>query len=100
MISLRGADPDSGSGSTTRSVLGCGSRPGRDPSRAPAASTARPSRRHGPADDAGTTRGKKVNGVKRHIVVDTLGMVLAVVVHPANIQDRDGAKAVFAKAKL
>jgi putative transposase len=32
--------------------------------------------------------------------VDTLGLVLAVVVHPANIQDRDGAKAVFAKAKL
>ena len=27
-------------------------------------------------------------------------MVLAVVVHPANIQDRDGAKAVFAKAQL
>jgi putative transposase len=32
--------------------------------------------------------------------VDTLGLVLAVVVHPANIQDRDGARAVFAKAKL
>jgi putative transposase len=32
--------------------------------------------------------------------VDTLGSVLAVVVHPANIQDRDGAKAVFAKAGL
>jgi putative transposase len=45
-------------------------------------------------------RGKKVNGVKRHILVDTLGLVLAVVVHPANIQDRDGAKAVFARAPL
>jgi len=32
--------------------------------------------------------------------VDTLGSLLAVVVHPANIQDRDGAKLVFAKAKL
>lgn len=32
--------------------------------------------------------------------MDTLGSVLAVVVHPANIQDRDGAKAVFAKAGL
>jgi putative transposase len=32
--------------------------------------------------------------------VDTLGLLLAVVVHPANIQDRDGAKLVFAKAKL
>jgi putative transposase len=32
--------------------------------------------------------------------VDTLGLVLAVVVHRANIQDRDGAKLVFAKAKV
>jgi len=29
-----------------------------------------------------------------------LGLLLAVVVHPANIQDRDGAKLVFAKAQL
>lgn len=33
-------------------------------------------------------------------MVDTLGLVLAVVVHRANIQDRDGAKLVFAKAKV
>lgn len=30
-------------------------------------------------------------------MVDTLGMVLAVVVHAADIQDRDGAKLVLAK---
>ena len=34
-------------------------------------------------------------GRKRHIVVDTIGLLLAVVVHPANIQDRDGAKLVL-----
>ena len=34
-------------------------------------------------------------GRKRHIVVDTLGLLLAVVVHPANLQDRAGAKLVF-----
>jgi putative transposase len=33
-----------------------------------------------------------VNGRKRHILVDTLGFILGVVVLPANIQDRDGAK--------
>jgi putative transposase len=33
-------------------------------------------------------------------LVDTLGLVLAVVVHSAKIQDRDGAKLVFAKAKI
>jgi putative transposase len=48
----------------------------------------------------GYDAGKKIKGVKRHILVDTLGLLLAVVVHPANIQDRDGAKLVFAKAKL
>src|SRR5215472_763118 len=100
IISISGADPGPGSGSTTRCAAGCASRPGRDPSRVPAASIARPSRRPGPAGNAGTMGGKKVNGVKRHILVDTLGLVLAVVVHPANIQDRDGAKAVFAKAQL
>ncbi len=36
-------------------------------------------------------------GRKRHILVDTLGLILAVVVHPANIQDRDGARLVLAK---
>lgn len=34
-------------------------------------------------------------GRKRHIVVDTMGLLLAVVVHPANIQDRDGARLVI-----
>jgi putative transposase len=37
-----------------------------------------------------------VTGRKRHIVVDTLGLLLAVVVHAANVQDRDGAKLVLA----
>ncbi len=32
---------------------------------------------------------KKVKGRKRHIVVDTQGWLLAVVVHPADIQDRE-----------
>lgn len=36
--------------------------------------------------------GKRVKGRKRHIIVDTLGNLLAVVVHAANIQDRDGAR--------
>jgi transposase len=40
--------------------------------------------------------GKKVNGRKRHILVDTLGLLLQVAVHPANVQDREGAKLVLA----
>jgi Transposase and inactivated derivatives len=44
----------------------------------------------------GYDAGKKINGRKRHILVDTLGLLIAVVVHPADIQDRDGAKLVLA----
>lgn len=44
-----------------------------------------------------TTQEKKIKGRKRHIIVDSLGLLLKVVVHPANIQDRDGAKLVFEK---
>jgi len=40
-----------------------------------------------------------VTGRKRHLVVDTLGLLLAVVVHAADMQDRDGAKLVLAKLK-
>jgi len=49
--------------------------------------------------EAGGPRGfdgaKKVSGRKRHILVDTLGLLLNVVVHPANIQDREGGKLVL-----
>jgi transposase len=35
---------------------------------------------------------KKVNGRKRHIAVDTTGLVLDVVITPASVQDRQGAR--------
>ena len=38
-----------------------------------------------------------MTGRKRHLVVDTLGLLLAVVVHAANVQDRDGARLALAK---
>ena len=37
----------------------------------------------------GFDAGKKIMGRKRHIVVDTLGLLVGVVVHAADIQDRD-----------
>ena len=48
------------------------------------------------AETVGATRrgydaGKKINGVKRHIAVDTLGLLLAVMVSSAAVQDRDAA---------
>lgn len=49
--------------------------------------------------ERGYDAGKKVKGHKRHILVDTLGLLLIVVVHAACIQDRDGAKLVLERAK-
>ena len=40
-----------------------------------------------------------MSGRKRHILVDTLGLILRVIVHSANIQDRDGAKLVLKGTK-
>ena len=39
--------------------------------------------------------GKKLFGRKWHLIVDTLGLVLLVVVTAANVQDRDGARALL-----
>src|SRR6185295_4557525 len=45
-----------------------------------------------PKASRGWDNAKKVNGRKRHIAVDTSGLVLAVVITPASVQDRDGAR--------
>ena len=39
----------------------------------------------------GYDAGKKIKGRKRHMVTDTLGLMLFVIIHGADIQDRDGA---------
>lgn len=44
------------------------------------------------SEQRGYDAGKKVNGRKRHVLVDTLGLLLLVLVLPANIQDRDAAR--------
>lgn len=55
------------------------------------------STRHSPQGGAsGYDAGKKVKGRKRHVLVDTLGLVLAVSVTAASVQDRDGAHPVMA----
>jgi putative transposase len=43
--------------------------------------------------------GKKVNGRKRHLLVDTTGLVLKAVVHTANIQDREGVPLLLSPIK-
>jgi putative transposase len=43
----------------------------------------------------GYDAGKQFSGRKRHIIVNTLGLILALVVHPADIQDQDAAVLVL-----
>lgn len=38
-----------------------------------------------------------MKGRKRHLLVDTLGLIMVVVVHPADLQDRDGARLVISR---
>ena len=47
----------------------------------------------------GYDAGKKIKGRKRHILTDTLGNMMGLVVHPASIQDRDGAPGVLASVR-
>jgi Transposase DDE domain len=49
-------------------------------------------------DPHGYDAGDKIKGKKRHILVDTLGLLLHAIVHPADIQDRDGG--IFLLATL
>jgi transposase len=47
-------------------------------------------------DLPGYDAGKKIKGKKRHILVDTQGLLMHALVHAADIQDRDGGALVMA----
>jgi putative transposase len=50
-------------------------------------------------ESRGYDAGKKIKGVKRHIMVDTMGFLLVVAIQSASLQDRDGAKQVMKELK-
>lgn len=52
------------------------------------------------ADSRGYDAGKKINGRKRHIVTDTLGLLVVVAVTTAGLQDRDGGRLILDRAKM
>jgi hypothetical protein len=41
-------------------------------------------------DPSGYDAGKKIKGKKRHVLVDTQGLLMQAIIHAADIQDRDG----------
>ena len=47
----------------------------------------------------GYDAGKKIKGRKRHVLTDTNGLLVAAAVHPADIQDRDGAAPLLASIR-
>jgi len=49
------------------------------------------------SESKGFDAGKKVKGIKRHIITNTLGLVLSVIIQSASVQDRDGAMEVINK---
>ncbi|MFG2632208.1 IS5 family transposase, partial [Streptomyces sp. NPDC048473] len=51
-------------------------------------------------DSRGYDAGKKINGRKRHLVVDTKGLLLFVMVTPADMTDRNAAKEVLFRLRL
>jgi transposase len=54
---------------------------------------------HRKAGPRGYDAAKKIKGRKRHVAVDTLGLLLGVIVHAANIQDADSAWALLKQVK-
>jgi putative transposase len=71
---------------------GCGRNAGAINTRRPVVWTAKASRVQRFLGPRGFDAGKLINGRKRHILVDTLGLLLVVVVTVASVQDRDGAR--------
>ena len=53
----------------------------------------------GEQEERGYDAGKKITGRKRHLLVDTLGLPIAVKVTAANLSDQAGAKKLFAENK-
>ena len=50
-------------------------------------------------ETSGYDSGKQVKGRKRHLLVDTLGLVLKALVLSASVQDRDGAQMLFSQMR-
>ena len=72
---------------------------GRDPQPSAAVLDSQSAKSSEGGEQIGYDAGKRVRGRKRHLLVDTLGLLLVAVVHSASVQDRAGAKFVLTGAK-
>ena len=78
-----------------RYVPGCARRKAAEPARVPPFWTASRSGWRKKGRCWGYDAGKKITGRKRHLLVDTLGLILAIVITAASVQDRDGGRKIL-----
>lgn len=74
-------------------------RTGRTPTPSAAVLDAQSTRSSPQGGQVGFDAGKKVKGRKRHVLVDTTGLMLALIITAASVQDRDAASSVLAQAQ-
>ena len=95
-IFASGACKASGRGSTGRCMRRSASKAGRDPQPSAAVADSQSVKTTPVGGPRGYDGWKQINGRKRHLLVDTQGLIMRAVVHPADLSDREEGKLLLA----